>query len=121
MTQLFLNNNNNNADLKLKQDLELIKYIQQDLAYLVNNQREPLLRIEDKLENTEHLLLQAHEDLKVANSYHKDMKVIMLGGVLGSLAMSPLSIILGVKIGMTTLLGGALVGGYGGYKAQKIT
>ena len=49
------------------------------------------------------------------------MKVIMLGGVLGSLAMSPLSIILGVKIGMTTLLGGALVGGYGGYKAQKIT
>lgn len=119
MTQLFLNNNNND-DLKLKQDIETIKYIQKDLAYLVNNQRDPLLRIEDNLENTEQLLIQAHQDLKEANNHYKDMKVIMLGGIVGSLALSPLSILLGMKLGMTTLLGGALVGGYGGYKAQRV-
>ena len=115
MTQLFL-------PKKKEYDLNIedLRAIQQDLANIVSLQNEPLLRIEDHLEKAELMMEAAHEDLQKANKYYKDMKVILLGGALGSLAMTPLSVLLGIKIGLSTMVGGALLGSYGGYKAQNI-
>jgi hypothetical protein len=116
MTQLFLFKKNEIS----KSDMEDLLAIQADLARIVSLQSDPLLRIEDNLERAENAMIQAHNDLEKANKYYKDMKVIMIGTAVGSLAMTPLSVLLGVKIGLSTLVGGAILGGYGGYKAQQL-
>tara|TARA_E500000178_G_C17034731_1_gene762713 strand:+ start:1530 stop:1877 length:348 start_codon:yes stop_codon:yes gene_type:complete len=101
-------------------EINELNEIQNDLSKLVLLQNDPLLRIEDHLEKSELLLTKAHNDLQIANQYYKDRNVILIGGIIGSLLCTPIGILLGTKIGATTLIGGALLGSYGGYKAQQI-
>ena len=101
-------------------EIKELNEIQNDLSKLVLLQNDPLLRIEDHLEKSEALLTKAHRDLEIANQYYKDRKVILAGGLIGTLLCAPIGILLGTKIGATTLIGGALLGSYGGYKAQQI-
>jgi len=55
------------------------------------------------------------------NQYHyKDISIILIGGFIGTIAMTPLGILIGAKIGLSLLLGGGLLGSYGGYKAQHV-
>lgn len=101
-------------------EIKELNEIQNNLSKLVSIQNDPLLRIEDHLEKSEQLLNKAHLDLQTANQYYKDRNVILVGGLIGTVLCAPIGILLGTKIGATTLLGGALLGSYGGYKAQQI-
>ena len=53
-------------------------------------------------------------------SYYKNIGAILIGGVIGTIAMTPLGILIGAKIGLSVLLGGGFIGSYGGYKSQQI-
>ena len=101
-------------------EIKELNEIQTNLSKLVLLQNDPLLRIEDHLERSEQLLNKAHSDLKIANQYYKDRNVILVGSLIGTFLCAPIGILLGTKIGVTTLIGGALIGGYGGFKAQQI-
>lgn len=101
-------------------EINELNKIQDDLSKLVLLQNDPLLRIEDHLEKSEQLLNKAHQNLKIANQYYKDRNIILVGSLIGTFLCAPIGILLGANIGATTLIGGALIGGYGGYKAQQI-
>ena len=107
-------------DETIKRDLIDMSIIQHNLLSYITNQQDTLNRIEDNIENTSMTVQHGLKDLEVANSYYFNYKPIIIGGVLGSLILSPISVLLGAKIGSTVTLSGALLGGITGYNIQKI-
>lgn len=107
-------------DETIKRDLIDMSIIQQNLLSYITNQQDTLNRIEDNIENTAMTVQHGLKDLEIANSYYFNYKSIIIGGVLGSLILSPISVLLGAKIGSTVTLSGALLGGFTGYNIQKI-
>ena len=107
-------------DETIKRDLIDMSIIQQNLLSYITNQQGTLNRIEDNIENTSMTIEHGLKDLEVANNYYFNYKPIIIGGVLGSLIFSPISVLLGVKIGSTITLSFALLGGITGYNIQKI-
>ena len=90
-------------------DIQVLESIQRDLANLVQLQDDPLLRIEDNLEN-------AMINFEEAQKNHRDIrrmrfKQIMGASAIGALSMTPLTFILGVKIGVSMMASGAIFGG----------
>ena len=96
-------------DQTIDYDIEVLESIQRDLANLVQLQDDPLLRIEENLEN-------AMVNLEEAQKNHRDirnmrLKQIMGASAIGALTMSPLTFVLGVKLGLSMMASGAIMGG----------
>jgi len=51
--------------------------------------------------------------------YYKNIGTVLIGGVIGAIAMTPLGILIGAKIGLSVLLGGGVIGSYGVYRAHQ--
>lgn len=125
MTKLILKRENDyyiehKDQISLNETIEDLNEIQKNLAEYINYQKDPLLKIEDNIEKANQYIENGKKDLEIANSYYTNYKSIFIGGLLGTLTLSPLGVLLGVKVGSSLTIGGALVGGYTGYKIQKV-
>lgn len=126
MTQLLLNKDERGLehdlinDPLLKSEVEDLNLIQSNLMNYIYNQGQTMNRLEDNISNITDNVTMGLKDLEIANSYYFSYKSVILGGILGGLTVSPLGILLGSKIGSSIALSGALLGGYTGYKVQKV-
>ena len=107
-------------DPLLKNELQDLNLIQKDLMHYIYDQGQTINRLEDNISTINDNVAMGLKDLEIANSYYFSYKSIILGGILGGLTASPLGILLGSKIGSSIAFSGALLGGYTGYKIQKI-
>ena len=49
-------------------------------------------------------------------SYYKNIGAILIGGVIGAIAMTPLGILIGAKIGLSVVLCGVFICSYGSHQ-----
>jgi len=108
-----------NDEKELINSVKDLQEIQNNLASLVNNQKEKLDNIQNNIIETEQQSLKALNDLKVADDLFFSYKPILLGGALGALTLGPAGLLIGAKwTSLSSGLGG-LLGSYAGYKVQK--
>jgi len=94
--------------------------IQSHLAQYIHQQNHPLLRIENNMERAKVNIETGRKDLETANSYYTNYKPIIIGGIIGGLTMTPLGILIGLKVGSSITFGGAIVGCCTGYHIQQV-
>ena len=125
MTQLFLNYNDiseNKINYELSKEdisnIEDINEIQMNLLELIDQQDSSLNRIEQNMS-----LVQDNMDVSVKHLKDADYNTIfytpiIVGGLVGTILVSPLIGLVGLKSGMIFSLTGGLIGGVSGYKIQ---
>jgi hypothetical protein len=120
MTNLLVKYREQEQEREIENTLSDIIEIQTHLAEYIHQQNHPLLRIENNMERATVHIETGRKDLETANSYYVFYKPIIFGGIIGGLTMTPLGILIGLKVGSYITLSGAVVGCCTGYHIQKV-
>lgn len=124
MTQLFLNNEKNdlNFDILLNdeqtQKLMDINKIQENLIDCVEQQNLSLDRIENNISTIHNNIECSLNKLKEADKNYINYSPIILGGIVGSILISPIIGLVGIKTGTLFSISGGIIGGLSGYSIQ---
>ena len=123
MTQLLLDKNDNYED-KLNSEYEdQIKDIdisQKNLLDYMRTQNQKIENIEYNMDKIDNYTLQSNNNLITCSKYNISYKTVIIGGIVGSIFISPFGYLLGVKAGSLISLSGMVFGSYASYKLQSV-
>ena len=105
--------------INLQQSLQDLSDIQNHLSQLIMQQDESIDKIESSIINTDNNIEIANQELEAASKYHFNYKPIIIGALLGGLAITPFGALINIKLGSLFTMTGGVMGGILGYKVQK--
>ena len=118
-----LRNNTSGDDFfinkQLMESLNELNTIQAHLLDCVNSGDEKIDTIENSIISSQSIVEQAKDELVEAKKYYFTYTPILVGTLLGVGALSPMALLLTIKLSGLFSLGGGVLGGYAGYKIQK--
>lgn len=117
MTQLLLYNHDTYD--KYEDELNDIDESQKYILDYIKSQNKKLETIEYNIDKIENNTLQATNNIVTCNKYNISYKSLIIGGLVGSVFISPFGYLLGVKAGSIISLSGMLAGSYATYKLQS--
>mgnify|MGYP006120699093 CR=1 FL=1 len=104
---------------RLFKSLQDLNTIQTHLFECVESQDEKIDSIQANIISTDTQIERGTEDLIEAQKYSFKYSPILIGFLVGGLSMSPIGMLINIKLGSLFTLGGGVLGGYTGYKIQK--
>ena len=120
MESLRKNNySNSEKEMQLMQSIQDLNDIQTSLLEIVTDQDEKIETITSNIETTNMSIKNGTTDLEIAQKYYFSYKPIIVGLIIGAVALGPVGVLLNVKFGSIFTVAGSAVGGYTGYKIQK--
>jgi len=125
MTKLLLNYEKDEKDEQYlsglyKKDLIDINETQKNILDYINTQDEKLDTIENNLNRANFNTNLGKDNLIISNNYNISYKGVLLGGLIGSMFISPFGYLLGLKTGTIISLSGMLIGSISSYKLQAL-
>ena len=129
MTKLLLNYEKDNdlsdqykkdndlSDL-YKKDIIEINETQKNILDYINTQDEKIDSIENNLTSADFNTYLGKDNLIMSNNYNISYKGVLLGGLIGSMFISPFGYLLGLKAGTIISLSGIVIGSVSSYKLQ---
>tara|TARA_B100000941_G_C27959593_1_gene280897 strand:- start:69 stop:476 length:408 start_codon:yes stop_codon:yes gene_type:complete len=104
---------------KLINSINELNEIQTHLLDCINQQDEKIDNIETNILTTQPLVETGKNELIEAKKYYFTYTPIIIGTLIGASALSPIGLLLNLKLSGLFSLGGGILGGYTGYKIQK--
>ena len=104
---------------QLMESLNELNTIQAHLLDCVNSGDEKIDTIENNIISSQSIVEQGKDELVEAKKYYFTYTPILVGTLLGAGALSPMALLLNIKLSGLFSLGGGVLGGYAGYKIQK--
>lgn len=104
----------------IKQDLEDINIIQDNILDYLLDQNKTIDRIEDNLSKSNNNIHNATHNLHSANTYYYGWTPIIAGGLLGCIMVTPVIGLLGIKYAPAISFTGSMLGSISGYKIQLL-
>ena len=120
MTKLLLNYEKDDQYLfgLYKKDLIDINETQKNILDYINSQDVKIDSIERNLNGAEFNSNLGKDNLIISNNYNISYKGVLLGGLIGSMFISPFGYLLGLKTGTIISLSGMVIGSLSSYKLQ---
>tara|TARA_B110001450_G_C17507679_1_gene435047 strand:- start:71 stop:439 length:369 start_codon:yes stop_codon:yes gene_type:complete len=120
MTKLLLNYEEDEQYLSglYKKDLIDINETQKNILDYINSQDVKIDSIERNLNGAEFNSNLGKDNLIISNNYNISYKGVLLGGLIGSMFISPFGYLLGLKTGTIISLSGMVIGSLSSYKLQ---
>ena len=118
MTQLFLDYEKSILSKEQLNKLKDINEIQMSLLECIEGQDETLNRIEYNMSSIKNNMDESVDHLKDADKNTIFYTPILIGGIVGSILVSPVIGLVGLKSGMLFYMTGGIIGGISGYKIQ---
>lgn len=120
MTKLLLNYEEDKQYLSglYKKDLIDINETQKNILDYINSQDVKIDSIERNLNGAEFNSNLGKDNLIISNNYNISYKGVLLGGLIGSMFISPFGYLLGLKTGTIISLSGMIIGSLSSYKLQ---
>ena len=107
------------ARRKLVNSINELNEIQTHLLDCINQQDEKIDNIETNILSTQPLIETGKNELIEAKKYYFTYTPILVGTLIGAGALSPIGLLLNLKLSGLFSLSGGILGGYAGYKIQK--
>lgn len=101
------------------QGINDINQIQENLNNVIYSQYDKLLRIEDNMSSINDNMIESNKDLDIADNNFFSYSPVIGCGLLGGVILGPIGFKLGLSVPSLATLG-TFLGGYTGYKIQKI-
>ena len=115
MTQLLLND-----DKKYEDERKDIDLTQKHLLDYMKSQSSKIENIEYNMDKIDSYTLESKNNLMICNKYKISYKTVIIGGIVGSVFISPFGYLLGIKAGSLISLSGMVFGSYASYKLQSV-